>query len=126
MSNAPTAVSPSDRLLELVRCLEREEGFSGVVAGLRAGQAATLEGVWGSCCALAAAALAEHAAATLVVVCPHVDQVDDLIEDLGLFSRITPEKFPAWESLPEERVIHDEVAGDRTRLLKLLAGPQPP
>ena len=120
------ATVPADRLMELVGCLERHEGFSEVVASLRGGGAATLDGVWGSSCALAAAALAAHAPALLVVVCPHVDQVDDLIDDLGLFSRLTPERFPAWESVPHDRLIHDEVSGDRTRVLKLLEGRDPP
>ena len=35
-----------------------QEGFAEVVASLKAGHAATLDGVWGSSCALAAAALA--------------------------------------------------------------------
>jgi len=126
MSDGGTATVPADRLMGLVGCLERHEGFSEVVASLRAGSAATLEGVWGSSCALVVAALAARAPALLVVVCPHVDQVDDLIDDLGLFSRLTPEKFPAWETLPGERLIHDEVSGDRTRLLKLLEGRDPP
>ena len=57
----------------------------------------------------------------LVVVCPTPDDVDELLDDLG-FSRRTPERFPAWETLPGERVMHDEVFGDRVRLLKRLAG----
>jgi len=112
--------------MELVGRLEKHDGFDEVVAGLKAGQAATLDGVWGSSCALVAAALARHAPSSLVVVCPHIAQSDDFVEDLALFTSLTPEKFPAWESLPSERVIHDEVFGDRVRLLKLLEGPQPP
>ena len=111
MANADTVATASDRLLELVGCLERQEGFAEVVESLKGGHAATLDGVWGSSCALAAAALAAHAPATLVVVCPHVDQVDELIDDLALFTRLEPERFPAWES--PERAVHDEVFGQR-------------
>ena len=100
MANADTAATASDRLLELVGCLEREAGFAEVVESLQGGHAATLDGVWGSSCALVAAALAAHAPATLVVVCPQIDQVDELIDDLALFTRLTPERFPASESLP--------------------------
>lgn len=126
MANAVAASTASDRLLDLVGRLERQEGFAEVVESLRAGQAATLDGVWGSSCALVAAVLASHAPGPLVVVCPQVDGTDNLIDDLALFSRLTPERFPAWESLPDERVIHDEVFGERVRLLKLLQGPDPP
>src|SRR3990172_3403832 len=126
MARAEAARSASDQLLELVGRLERQEGFAEVVAALKAGHAGTLDGVWGSSCALSAAALVRHAPASLVVVSPRVAHADDLLEDLALFTRLTPEKLPAWESLPSERVIHDEVFGDRVRVLKLLGGPQPP
>ena len=55
----------------------RQEGFVEVVASLQAGHAATLDGVWGSSCALVAAALVAHAPGPLVVVCANVDDVDD-------------------------------------------------
>jgi transcription-repair coupling factor (superfamily II helicase) len=120
MTTAVTATDASDQLFELGRRLERQEGFAQVVESLKAGQGATLDGVWGSACALVATVLASHAPGPLVVVCPQVDAVDDLIDDLTLFTRLGPERFPAWESLSRERVIHDEVFGDRMRLLKLL------
>jgi len=126
MARAETATSASDRLLELVGRFEGHEGFDQLVAGLKAGHAATLDGVWGGSCALVAAALARHAPASVVVVCPHARDTDGFADDLGLFSRLTPEVFPAWESLPSERVIHDEVFGQRVRLLKLLERPEPP
>jgi transcription-repair coupling factor (superfamily II helicase) len=118
MANAGTATLASDRLLELVGRLKRQEGFAEVVVSLLAGHAATLDGVWGSACALAAAALAQDAPASLVVVCPHVDDVDDLADDLALFTPVVPERFPAWERLPSEQAIADETFGDRVRLLK--------
>ena len=124
MANADTAATASDRLLELVGCLEREAGFAEVVESLEEGHAATLDGVWGSSCALVAAALAAHAPATLLVVCPQIDQVDELIDDLALFTRLTPERFPAAESF--DRAAHDEVFGQRLQLLKLLQAPAAP
>jgi len=126
MANAATATALSDRLFELVGRLERQKGFAEVVESLKSGHAATLDGVWGSSCALVAAVLASHSPAPVVVVCPQVDDVDELIDDLTLFTPITPERFPAWESMPSERVIHDEVFGDRVRLLKLLPSPEAP
>ena len=110
----------TERLLELVGRLQRQEGFDKVVQSLRAGDAATLDGAWGSVCALAAATLAQHAPGPTVVVYPHLDDIDALVADLALFTRLSPERFPAWESLPGEQVVHDEIFGDRMRLLKLL------
>jgi transcription-repair coupling factor (superfamily II helicase) len=118
MANAERASTASDRLLELVGCLEREAGFVEVVDSLTGGHAATLDGVWGSSCALAAAALAAHAPATLLVVCPQIDQVDELIDDLALFTRLEPVRFPAAESF--DREVRDEVFGQRLHLLKML------
>ncbi|MGA2030802.1 MAG: DEAD/DEAH box helicase [Thermoguttaceae bacterium] len=126
MAHASMENAAPRQLLELVARLEQQEGFSQVVDSLQAGQGATLDGVWGSACALAAAALAEHAPGPLVIICPGLDDADGLIDDLALFSAFTPERFPAWESLPSERVVHDEVFGERLRLLKLLQSAEPP
>jgi len=125
MASVVTTPTTSERLFELVGHLERQEGFAEVVESLKSGHAATLDGAWGSSCALAAAALARHAPAVLVVVTSQIDDVDNLIDDLTLFTPLTPERFSAWESLPDERVIHDEVFGDRVRVLKSLQGGAP-
>jgi transcription-repair coupling factor (superfamily II helicase) len=126
MAHAETATDASDRLLELVGRIERQEGFEQVVAALTAGDAATLDGVWGSSCALVAAALAARAPGPVVIVCPHVDDTDEFAEDLRLFCRLAPEIFAARESLPSEQVLSDEVFGDRVRVLKRLESPDPP
>ncbi|MEE9602304.1 MAG: transcription-repair coupling factor, partial [Thermoguttaceae bacterium] len=126
MGSIDRATDASGRLRELVRCLQRHGGFPAVVESLKSGHAATLDGVWGSSCALVAAALETHADDPLVVVLPHSDDVDVMLDDLALFTAVAPERFPAWESLPSERVIHDEVFGDRVRLLKLLGEPSAP
>ncbi len=125
MAHVEAATSTGGRLLELAGRLERHEGFAEVVAELEGGHAATFDGVWGSSCALVAAALAARVPDSLVVVCPHLGDVDDFIDDLGLFTPITPERFPARETLPDEWVIHDEIFGDRVRLLKRLEGSEP-
>jgi transcription-repair coupling factor (superfamily II helicase) len=110
----------AERLRSLARRLEDEKGFVDVLAGLKAGHAATLDGVRGSSCALAAAALAEHAPQALVIVCPHPGEIDELADELSLFTAREVQKFPAWETLPSEVVTRDEVFGDRMRLLKRL------
>lgn len=126
MSDTETLTQSADRLAWLVDYLETHEGFAEVVAGLRRRHSATLDGVRGSSSALVAAALVRHVPSTLVVVCPHQGDIDEFVADLTLFGRATVETFPAWESLPAEQQIDDEVFGDRLRLLKLLRSPGPP
>lgn len=124
MTDPEVAVTASERLFELAGRLERHEGFAEVVESMRGGHAATFDGVWGSSCALVAAALASHAPASLVVVCPNIEQADDLLEDLALFSRQKAELFPASESL--DQTARDEIFGQRLHLLKQLGDSEPP
>ena len=127
MAHAETANAPA-RLFELAGRLEAQRGFAEVVASLLAGHGATLDGVWGSSCALIAASLVRHAPAPLVVVCAHMDDLDDFSDDLALFSDVVPEKFPAWESEARDSRsgLHDDIEGERLRLLKRLARPTAP
>ena len=125
-TSVPLATAASHRLLQLIGRIEALPDFAEVVESLQAGHAATLDGVWGSSCALVAAALAREAPAVLVVVCPRLDEVQGLIGDLGLFSPLEPLRFPVRESLSAEPVVQDEAVGDRVRVLKTLLGPQPP
>ncbi len=112
----------AEALYGLAAELETHAGFSEVLASLMRGQAGTLGGVWGSSRALVAAALARHCSGTLVVVLPHLGEIDPLADDLALFTPAEVETLPAWESDAGERVLHDEVFGQRVRLLKRLAG----
>jgi transcription-repair coupling factor (superfamily II helicase) len=92
------------------------------LASLEAGHGGTLGGVWGSSRALVAAALAQFCPGPLVVVAPHPGEIDAIARDLALFTDAHVGEFPAWESEPGERVVHDEIYGERLRVLKALAG----
>src|SRR5574340_41354 len=113
MADAELSLSPSDRLIGLVGHLYQQGGFEEVVRELKTGHAATFDGVWGSSCALVAAALAARCGATLVVVCPAADLADDFLDDFALFSKLTPERFPALEIVSGDRLLLDEVFGER-------------
>ena len=126
MDTATAAASAADRspqaacgeLRELAAHLEQHSGFSDVLASLIEGHGGTLGGVWGSSRALVAAALARSCPGPLVVVTPHPAEIDGLARDLALFTDLPVAQFPAWESEPGERVVHDEIYGDRLRVLK--------
>ena len=127
METAVAATSAAERqqaelrLRELAANLGTHRGFADVVASLQAGHGGTLGGVWGSSRALVAAALARECPGPLVVVAPHPGEIDALASDMALFTDAAVAEFPAWESEPSERVVHDEIYGARLRVLKRLA-----
>ncbi len=121
-----TTVMPTTwRLAELPRLIADADGFPEIVAALEAGHSATIDGAWGSSCALAAAALARRVPRTLFVVASHIPDVDDLRDDIATFLGGPVETLPAWESLPREQAVADETYGRRLRVLKRLATAQP-
>ncbi len=105
-------------LHDLAAQLERQNGFAQVLESLAAGDGGTLGGVWGSSCALAAAALKRSCPGSLVIVLPHARDIDSFCDDLALFTETPTAQFPAWESDAGERVLHDEIYGQRLRVLK--------
>src|SRR6266850_5468317 len=117
-----TAVLPHAAATDLVRqlptILKNHAGFAEAIGALTTGHPASIDGVWGSACALVAAALAEHARGPLVVVLPSEREADDTAADLELFIGEEPRFFPAWETAEGERLVHDETFGERLRILK--------
>ena len=120
MSNAQLTATNELRLRELPESLNRQAEFVEAVESLRTGSGATFDGVWGSSSALLAAALCQHARGPLVLVAAKPADADLLADDLRLFTRKLPLRFPAWETEPDERVIQDENFGERLRTLKYL------
>ena len=121
METVVTARSMAAReLVELAAQLEQHRDFASVLASLKVGDGGTLGGVWGSSCALVAAALVGSCPAPLVVVLPHSRDLDAFVDDLALFSAARVHQFPAWEAGAGERVLHDEIYCQRLRLLKKL------
>jgi len=116
---------PSD-LKDLPPWLEASEGFAPVLAALRKGQAATIDGAWHSAAALAAGSLAQQTPATLLVVLAHPRDLDAWAEDLASFTGITSLVFPAWDSLPNKETVLDDVGGQRLRMIRRLDGDAPP
>ncbi len=116
------------RLLELAGVLHDEPGFAEVVASLKSGQGATLGGIWGSSCALAAAAIEAEPPPCSSSSVSRAGDIDALCDDLALFTATPAEAFPAWETTAAERAVDDQIHGDRLRVLKLPGRPaaEPP
>ena len=112
----PTAA----RLQQLRQRVIAEAGFARVMEAATSGKTVTLDGVWGSSCALAAAALADASEpAPVLIVLPRSSELDDVVDDLALFSTQQVAVFPALENRPGT-VLQDDNFGDRLRTLKRL------
>ena len=107
-------------LAHLAERLLRDGDFADVLESVTPEVPIAFNGVWGSACALAAAAIVKRAPGLLLVVCPDNNQIEDFCDELAVFGSERAETFPAWESEPGERLVHDNVFADRIRLLKEL------
>src|SRR6186997_675851 len=125
-----TAVMPhavaTEGLRRLPSTLKNYAGFGEVVGALSAGRPASIDGVWGSACALVAAALAEETSGSdlLVVVAPSQREAEDLAVDIELFAGSEPAFFAASDADPGELAAGDESIGQRLRVLKGLLSKQ--
>jgi transcription-repair coupling factor (superfamily II helicase) len=113
-------------LSELTPKLAGQTGFVEVVAALNRGLMTSVDGAWGSSAGLTIAALAAAAPATVLVVLPREKDLDPFALDVASFSGITPDVFPAWETLPQELRTSDPILGSRLRVLKGLESGSPP
>ncbi len=113
-------------LPDLIGALRSVDSFQQVVASLKRGNSGTIDGAWGSSCALAAAAVACEANKTLLFILPRISEVEDVAADLGALLDEPPVIFPAWESLPKEHSVSDTIFGTRLRVLQQLESSAPP
>jgi transcription-repair coupling factor (superfamily II helicase) len=113
-------VSKVESLKDLSRMIETAEGFHSVVEALRHGHGATIDGAWGSSSALTAAALGLQAPQLVLVVIAHPGDLDGWAQELASFTGLAPVVFPAWDNLPTDQTLIDEVAGQRLRILRRL------
>ncbi|MHC4986015.1 MAG: hypothetical protein ACYTFO_07660 [Planctomycetota bacterium] len=91
---------------------------------LKPGRTIQLAGVWGSSAGLLAAAMGQLADAPVLFVGRHLDDADDLADDVEVLTGQAAELFPAWETDLAADHVSDEVAGERVRICNQLAHPQ--
>jgi transcription-repair coupling factor (superfamily II helicase) len=121
-----TVVPELHSLQDLTRVVQTTEGFHPLVAALKNNRSASVDGAWGSSGALVAAALGQHAPSSVLIAVAHPRDLDGWAEDLTSFGGLRPLVFPAWDALPDENTVLDEVAGQRLRLLRQLETASPP
>jgi len=118
----PATQSPAtvDRLSDLARLIQAAEGFTPLVTALEQGHSAAIDGAWGSSAALALAALGLQAAQTVLIVIAHPRDLDAWVDDVHTFAGSRPAIFPAWDNLPTDNLVIDEIAGQRLHVLQQL------
>lgn len=134
--STPDTMEDVRSLPDLVARIRSEPRFQQILQALKRGESGTIDGAWGSACALAAAALVEPAtsgsppaaasAPPLLIVLPRIADVDDFAVDLMSFLGRAPTLLPAWETLPTQRLVSDPIFGARLKVLSLLESESPP
>src|SRR5688500_13252489 len=97
-----------------------------LAAVLREDGALAASGLWGSSVALTTAAIERELRRPILLVCGHIDEADDLADDLELFHGRRPELLPALELSGTLGQVSEEQASNRLRLVaKLASAPTP-
>ncbi|MBC8107924.1 MAG: DEAD/DEAH box helicase, partial [Anaerolineae bacterium] len=83
--------------------------------------AVTASGLWGSSVAAAVAAVQQKLNRPVMLVCGHLDEADDLADDIELFLGKRPDVMPALELGGSLGRISEEQVANRLRLISRLA-----
>ncbi len=95
-------------LVELARTL----GETGV---------ATASGLWGSSVAAAVAAIRKELRRPILLICGHLDEADDIADDIELFLRVRPNILPAVELAGSLGRMSEEQVSNRLRMISRFA-----
>lgn len=79
-----------------------------------------ISGLWGSSAPLVAAHVSESTGRPILYVTAHVQQAENVRDDIEFFSRQSCEMFGAWDTLPGEGPSSGEIHAERIRLLTAL------
>ena len=84
---------------------------------LAAARAVSVSGLWGSSVAATVAAVGAHLRRPVLLVCGHIDEADDLADDLELFTGKRPEVLPALELAASLGRMSEEQVSNRLQLI---------
>ncbi|RKY06067.1 MAG: transcription-repair coupling factor [Planctomycetota bacterium] len=80
-----------------------------------------VDGTWGSFAPMLAAYLSREMKRPILYVSAHIDDADNIADDLVVFLGRTPETFPVWEGQDKFSDATDEIAAQRLRVAVGLA-----
>ncbi len=109
--------TPPDALGRLVAARELRE----LARTLGQSGAATASGLWGSSVAAVIAAVEDELKRPIVLVCGHIDEADDLADDIELFVGRRPEVVPTLELTGSMGQLSEEQVSNRMRLIMRLS-----
>jgi transcription-repair coupling factor (superfamily II helicase) len=88
-------------------------------------QAATASGLWGSSVSAVVAAVQSELRRPLVLICGHLDEADDLADDIELFAGRRPDVLPALELAGSLGRYSEEQVSNRLQLIARFAAGVP-
>ncbi len=125
--------SAADLLAELHQRIVANDSFRESVDALRHRKTVSIDGVWGSSCALTLASLVASFQTDLgtqktpvVAICADQKSADDVFDDLDTFCRARIQKFPACQIGLTNQIALDYEFGERLRLVKEIVREQVP
>jgi len=114
--------TPPELLRKLSARIAKDPELQRATAALSAGNNALLDGVCGSSCALAVAAIAEQSDFEgFLVVVSEENKLKSMQADIDVFSSDSTEVFPSLDATSGRSALVDDAYGDRLRVLKKLA-----
>ena len=109
-------------LAELTTLIAASPGFAEVLAALHSGRSATIDGAWGSSCALSIAAISSaDPTRTHLIILPTIRDAEEFVDELTDLPNSGILLFPAWESLPEIIDASDSVYAARISAVRRLS-----
>src|SRR4051794_21635270 len=114
-------MSPKTPTADIIGRLVAARPLKALARSLAATRAATASGLWGSSVAAVVAAVEKELNRPIVLVCGHLDEADDLADDLELFIGRRPDVMPALELSGSLGRLSEEQVADRLQLISRYA-----
>lgn len=111
-------------MLEMLEKVLKSAALQRAADELSLGRSVQLAGVWGSSAALLAGAIGQLAGTTVLFVTAHLDDADELADDVEVLTGRSVQNFGAWEVDIGTEHVNDEIVAERLRLCGLLCEPQ--
>jgi len=90
----------------------------------RSGDVINVSGNWGSFAPALVGCIAQNIRKPVLYICPHIDDADNVSDDLNVFFDGQVEVFKAWENQDEFIDASDEISSERLRILLKVRSPQ--